>query len=123
MSIYSEFLDDAKEVLSDMGIEAVIAGSQNLAMLSDPMSMPTLGAGGFTERKNWTVRLAASTAPWMALDGRVGASVALISGGAPIATLGEGKKLTINGQLMRIVGTSYKRGSAWITLQVIDDSQ
>jgi len=71
----------------------------------------------------WTVRFAASAAPWTASDGRVGGQVATLASGVPIAALGTGKKLTVNGQVLRIKGQSYKQTSAVIELACIDDNQ
>jgi hypothetical protein len=87
------------------------------------MDTPKFDAGGFTEQKMWTVRFAAATAPWTASDGRVGGQVATIASGVPIAALGTGKKLTVNGQVLRVKGQSYKQASAVIELQCIDDNQ
>jgi hypothetical protein len=41
----------------------------------------------------------------------------------PAAFLAEGKKLTVNGQVLRIKGQSYKQTSAVIELDCIDDNQ
>jgi len=123
MSIYSEFRADAKEILSEVGRPALVAGNQFLVMLSDPLVAPVLEAGGYIEKKGWTVRFAAATGPWTASDGRVGGQVATLASGVPIASLSEGKKLTVNGQTVRIVTQSHKQDSAWITVTVIDDNQ
>jgi hypothetical protein len=87
------------------------------------MNTPRFEAGGFVDQKMWTVRFAAATAPWTASDGRVGGQVATLASGVPIAALGEGKKFTVNGQVLRIKGQSYKQTSAVIELDCIDDNQ
>ena len=125
MSLYSEFLPDAKEILADLGV----AGSCNsgaitfVCMLSDPAMTQVFEAGGFCERTQHTVRLAAATASWSLPDGSNGASAAIINGGSPIASLAIGKKIVAGGKDLRITGQTYKPGSAWVTLVVIDDNQ
>ena len=125
MSLYSEFLPDAKEILADLGV----AGSCNngaitfVCMLSDPAVTQVFEAGGFCERTQHTVRLAAATASWSLPEGSNGASAAVISAGAPIASLAIGKKIVAGGKTLRITGQTYKPASAWITLVVIDDNQ
>jgi hypothetical protein len=46
-----------------------------------------------------------------------------LASGAPIASLAPGKKLTVNGQVLRVKAQSYKQASAVIELQCIDDNQ
>ena len=123
MSIYSGFLADFKIVLGDIGVPATVGSNLFLVGLSQPMNTPKLDAGGFVEEKMWTVRFAAATAPWTASDGRVGGQVATIVSNAPIASLATGKKLTVNGQVLRIKGQSWKQASAVIELNCIDDNQ
>lgn len=123
MSIYSQFLADYQSVLADTGVPATVGANLFLVGLSRPMNTPKFDAGGFTETKMWTVRFAAATAPWTASDDRVGGAVASIVSGSPIAALSEGKKLTVNGQVLRIKGQSYKKLSAVIELDCIDDNQ
>ena len=125
VSLYADFLADAKVILADFGV----AGSANsgaitfVCMLSDPSVTQVFEAGGFCERTQHTVRLAAATASWSLPDGSTGASAAVISGGAPIASLAIGKKIVAGGKSLRITGQTYKPASAWITLVVIDDNQ
>lgn len=123
MSLYSEFTADAKEMLSDFGISATVGANSFLVLVSDPAVSPTLDAGGFVERLSWTVRFAAATGSWTASDGRVGGQVATLSSGAPISALNVGKKLTVNGKVVRVTAQAYKSGSAWITLTVVDDAE
>ena len=125
VSLYADFLPDAKVILADFGV----AGSCNsgaitfVCMLSDPSVTQVFEAGGFCERTQHTVRLAAATASWSLPDGSNGASAAVISGGLPIASLAIGKKIVAGGKSLRITGQTYKPASAWITLVVIDDNQ
>jgi hypothetical protein len=125
VSLYADFLADAKVILADFGV----AGSANagaitfVCMLSDPSVTQVFEAGGFCERTQHTVRLAAATASWSLPDGSNGASAAVISGGLPIASLAIGKKIVAGGKTLRITGQTYKPASAWITLVVIDDNQ
>ncbi len=124
MSLYgSTFLSDYQSILADIGVPATVGGNLFLVGLSTPMDTPRFDAGGFVEQKMWTVRFAAATAPWTASDGRVGGQVATLASGVPIAALGTGKKLTVNGQVLRVKGQSYKQASAVIELQCIDDNQ
>ncbi len=123
MSLYGTFLADYQALLADIGVPATVGSNLFLVGLSQPMNTPKLDAGGVTEEKMWTVRFAAATAPWTASDGRVGGQVATIVSGVPIASLGAGKKLTVNGQVLRVKGQSYKQASAVIELQCIDDNQ
>jgi len=126
MSLYgTEFLNDAKEMVADFGV----AGSANSGaitfscLISDPAVSTVLEAGGYMERTQYTVRLPAVTASWSQPDGSMGASAALLSSGAPIASLAIGKKIVAGGKALRITGQTYKPASAWITLVVIDDNQ
>ena len=125
MSLYSEFLADAKEMIADFGV----AGSANSGaitfqcLISDPAVQTVLEAGGYCERTQYSVRLPAATASWSLPDGSTGASTAIISGGLPIASLGQGKKIVVGGKNVRIITQTYKPASAWLTLIVIDDNQ
>lgn len=123
MSLYGTFLADYQSLLADIGVPATVGGNLFLVGLSQPMNTPKFDAGGFVEEKMWTVRFAASTAPWTASDGRVGGQVATIVSGVPMASLAPGKKLTVNGQVLRVKGQSYKQASAVIELTCIDDNQ
>jgi len=125
MSLYADFLADAKEMIADFGV----AGSANSGaitfqcLISDPAVMTVLEAGGYMERTQYSVRMPAVTAAWTLPDGSNGASAALLSAGVPIASLGQGKKIVAGGKTVRITTQTYKPGSAWITLVVIDDNQ
>ncbi len=125
MSLYSEFLPDAKEMIADFGV----AGSANsgaitfLCLISDPAVSTVLEAGGYCERTQYTVRLPAVNASWSLPDGSNGASAATVGAGVVIAALGQGKKIVAGGRTVRITTQTYKPGSAWITLVVIDDNQ
>jgi hypothetical protein len=125
MSLYSEFLADAKEMIADFGV----AGSANSGaitfscLISDPAVATVLESGGYMERTQYSVRLPAVTASWTKPDGSNGASGPTLSAGVPVAGLGIGKKLTVGGKVVRINSQTYKPGSAWITLVVIDDNQ
>lgn len=123
MSLYGTFLADYQLLLADIGVPATVGANLFLVGLSSPMNTPKFDAGGFTEEKMWTVRFAAATAPWTASDGRVGGQVATIVSGVPMASLAPGKKLTVNGQVLRVKGQSYKQASAVIELNCIDDNQ
>jgi hypothetical protein len=123
MSLYGTFLADYQLLLAEIGVPATVGANLFLVGLSQPMNTPKFDAGGFTEEKMWTVRFAAATAPWTASDGRVGGQVATIVSGVPMASLAPGKKLTVNGQVLRVKGQSYKQASAVIELQCIDDNQ
>ena len=125
MSLYSEFLADAKEMVDDFGV----AGSANSGaitfscLISDPAVQTILESGGYCERTQYNVRIPAATASWTKPDGSNGASTAIISGGVPIASLAQGKKIVAGGKTVRITTQTYKPGSAWVTLVVIDDNQ
>ena len=126
MSLYGkEFSDDAKEMISDFGVPGSTAGGAVTfqCLISDPAYTTVLEAGGYCERTQYSVRLPAVTASWSLPDGSIGASAALLSGGAPIASLAQGKKIVAGGKTVRITTQTYKPGSAWITLVVIDDNQ
>jgi len=124
-ALYPEFLPDAKEVVAELGIAGQTDGGALtfLAMLSDPAVTQSLQAGGFIEQTQHTVRLPASDASWALPDGSIGASGAIVSGGAVVALLGIGKKIAVGGKALRITGQTYKPGSAWVTLVVVDDNQ
>ena len=126
MSLYGqELLNDAKEMVADFGV----SGSANSGaitfqcLISDPAVMTVLEAGGYCERTQYSVRMPAVTASWSLPDGSNGASAALLASGSPIASLGIGKKIVAGGKTVRINSQTFKPGSAWITLVVMDDSQ
>ena len=126
MSLYGkEFLDDAKEMVADYGVPGSTAGGTLTfqCLISDPAYTTVLEAGGYCERTQYSVRLPAVTASWSLPDGSLGASAATLSGGVPIASLGQGKKIVAGGKTVRVTTQTYKPGSAWITLVVIDDNQ
>jgi len=123
MSLYGTFLADYQSLLADIGVPATVGGNLFLVGLSQPMNTPKFDAGGFVDQKMWTVRFAAATAPWTASDGRMGGQVATIVSGVPMASLAPGKKLTVNGQVLRVKGQAYKQASAVIELTCIDDNQ
>jgi hypothetical protein len=125
MSLYAEFLPDAKEMIADFGV----AGSANSGaitfkcLISDPAVQTVLEPGGYMERTQYNVRLPAATASWSLPDGSIGASTAIIVGGSPIPSLAQGKKIVAGGKNVRVTTQTYKPGSAWVTLVVIDDNQ
>lgn len=125
MSLFAEFLPDAKEMVADFPV----AGSANSGaitfscLISDPAMQTVLESGGYMERTQYSVRLPAATASWSLPDGSTGASTAIISGGLPIASLAQGKKIVVGGKTVRIITQTYKPASAWVTLIVIDDNQ
>jgi hypothetical protein len=125
MSLYAELLPDAKEMIADFGV----AGTANAGaitfkcLISDPAIQTVLEAGGYCERTQYSVRLPAATASWSLPDGSTGASAAIIVGGVVIPSLAQGKKIVAGGNNVRITSQTYKPGSAWVTLIVIDDNQ
>lgn len=123
MSIYDEFLDDAKEVIEDLGVPGQTADGTLtfLCMISDPVTSQQFSEGGFVDRVSHSVRIVATTAAWTLPDGTVASSGPIISGNTVVASLAYGKKLVVNGKGVRISQVAYKRQSAWVTLQVIDD--
>jgi hypothetical protein len=125
MSLYAEFLPDAKEMIADFGVAGTADGGDITfkCLISDPAIQTVLEAGGYCERTQYSVRLPAVTASWSLPDGSIGASTAIISGGSPIASLAQGKKIVAGGRNVRITTQTYKPGSAWVTLLVIDENQ
>lgn len=125
MSLYSEFLPDAKEIVADLGIPGSTAGGALTfsCLISEPAYTTVLEAGGYCERTQYTVRLPAVNASWSLPDGSIKASGPTLAAGVPVAGLGIGKRLTVGGKVVRINSQTYKPGSAWITLVVIDADQ
>lgn len=125
MSLYSEFLADAKEMIADFGVAgSASSGAITFScLISDPAVQTVLEAGGYCERTQYSVRIPAATASWSQPDGSNGASTAIVSGGSVISALGQGKKIVAGGKTVRITTQTYKPGSAWVTLVVIDDNQ
>lgn len=125
MSIYGEFLQDAKDIVADLGISGqTFDGTLTFkAMLSDPVQNQVFSAGGFNAETLHTVRLPAVNASWSLPDGSIGASGPTLSGESPVAGFAIGKKLVVGGRHVRISSRTHKPGSAWITLTVIEDSQ
>jgi hypothetical protein len=113
MSLYAEFLPGSAN-----------SGAITFqCLISDPAVQTVLEAGGYMERTQYNVRLPAATTSWTLPDGSNGASAAIISGGSVIPSLAQGKKIVAGGKTVRITTQSYKPGSAWVTLVVIDDNQ
>lgn len=125
MSLYAEFLADAKEMIADFGVAgSASSGTVTFScLITDPAVQTVLEAGGYCERTQYNVRIPAATASWTKPDGSTGASTAIIVGGSPISALGQGKKIVAGGKDVRITTQTYKPGSAWVTLVVIDDNQ
>jgi len=123
MSLYSEFAQDAKDMIADFGVDGSATGITFQCLISDPAVMTILEAGGYVERTQYSVRLPAVTASWSLPDGSTGASGATVGGGVAVAAFAQGKKMTIGGRGVRITTQTYKPNSAWVTLIVIDDNQ
>ena len=123
MALYPEFLPDAKEVIADLGVTGSAGALTFRAMISDPQVTQSFGAGGFVTQTQHTVRLPASDASWALPDGSNGASGPIISAGSVVASLGLGKKITVGGKALRITAQTYKPGSAWVTLVVVDEDE
>jgi hypothetical protein len=123
MSLYAEFLPDAKVVMYDLGVPGQTAdGSLTFrCMISEPQTSQQFGEGGFSDKVGHSVRIVAETAAWSLPDGTAGASGPVIVANAVVASLGYGRKLLVNGKGVRITQVTYKRTSAWVTLQVMDD--
>ena len=123
--LYHDFLDDAKQILSDFGV----AGSSNsgaitfLCNITEPTLTSVLEAGGYCEKYQFSVKVCASDSGWTADDGRTGASTGLLVSGAPHSSLAIGKKIVAGGKTVRVNSLTYKPGSAWIILNVQDDNQ
>lgn len=124
MSLYPDFLPDAKEMLDEFGVPLTCpTGESFMAMVSDPMIQQTLEAGGFLNQTSFTIKVAATTAAWTTASGLVGASTGSLSGGVAISPLTIGKKVTAANLGLRIVSSQYKPGSAWVILTVHTDAQ
>ena len=131
MSLYSEFLADAKEMIADFGVAGSATSLPGLSqgsitfqcLISDPAVMTVLEAGGYIERTQYSVRLPAVTASWSLPDGSIGASSATVGGDTVNPLFRQGAKMTIGGRGVRITTQTYKPNSAWVTLIVIDDNQ
>ncbi len=124
-TLYSEFLPDAKEMVADFGVPGSCnAGAITFqCLISDPVITQSFQEGGFVDRTQHMVRIPAATASWSLPDGSIGASAAIIASGAVIPSVGQGKKIVAGGKTVRITTQTYKPGSAWVTLIVIDDNQ
>ena len=120
----SDLISDAKEIVGDMADLAqtwtTVAGTTSWQVLiGQPSISQDLNAGGFIERVNHEARIVASTASWTTSYGT--ACAAALSSGAPVSTLAIGQTLVATEQgnrKYRVVGSTYKPGSAWVTLQV-----
>lgn len=124
MSLYSEFLADAKEMTEDFGVAGTAGSLSFYCLLSDPLLDSRLESGGFVQETMHTVRLPAVSASWTFSDGStVGSSGATYSGSTPVASLLIGKKIVAGGKNLRITAYSYKPGSAWVSLNVVHEDQ
>ena len=124
MSLYPDFLPDAKEMLDEFGIPMTCStGESFMAMISDPMVQQTLEAGGFLQTTSFTLKVAATPSSWTTASGLVGGSTGSLSGGVAISPLSIGKKVTAANLGLRIASSQYKPGSAWVILTVQTDVQ
>ena len=124
MSIYAEFLPDAKEMLEEFGILCSLDQSRScLAMISDPVQTQVLEAGGYCDKLQFTLKIAAADDEWNTSDLELGSNFAAIVNGSPISDFEIGKKLSIDNKTVRINSLTYKPGSAWIIMVVIDENQ
>ena len=124
MDYSSTFLADAKEMLNEFGIPMTCpTGESFMVMASDAQLTQTLDAGGFVNQTSFTLKVAATTTAWTTADGLVGGSTGSLTGGMAITPLTIGKKVTAANLGLRIVGSQYKPGSAWVILTVHTDTQ
>jgi hypothetical protein len=120
----SDLIADAKDIVGDMADLAqtwtTVAGTTSWQVLiGQPTLSQELQAGGFMETVNPEARIVASTASWTTSYGT--ACAAALSSGQPASTLAIGQTLVATEQSnrkYRIVGSTFKPGSAWVTLQV-----
>lgn len=120
----ADLISDAKEIVGDMADLAqtwtAVGGTPSWQVLmGQPVITQDMVAGGFIERVSHEVRIVAATASWTTAYGT--ASAAAISAGAPVSTLAIGKTLVATEQgnrQYRIVGQTYKPGTAWVILLV-----
>jgi hypothetical protein len=124
MSIYAEFLPDAKEMLEEFGILCSVDPDKScLAMISDPVLTQVLEAGGYCDKLQFTLKIAAATEEWTTSDLELGSNFAAIINGSPISNFQIGNKLSIDNRVVRINSLTHKPGSAWITMVVVDENQ
>lgn len=124
----TELIADAKAIVSDMEDLAqtwtAVGGTPSFQVLiGDPMVSQELTAGGYKESVSHPARIVASTASWT--TGYGATCAAAISSGAPVAALAIGKVLVATEQgnrQYRIVGQTYKPGSAWVELSVQNEA-
>ena len=124
----SELIEDAKAIVGDMADLAqtwtAVGGTPSFQVLIDgPSITQELTAGGFIDKVSHTCRVVAATASWTTAYGATCA--AGLSSGAPVAALAIGKVLVATEQgnrQYRIVGQSYKPGSAWVHLTVRNEA-
>jgi hypothetical protein len=120
----SELIEDAKAIVGDMADLAqtwtAVGGTPSFqVIIGPPLVTQDLEAGGYIDRVAHEVRVVAATASWTTSYNL--ACAAAISAGAPVASLAIGKTLVATEQgnrQYRIVGSSYKPGTAWVVLQV-----
>ena len=120
----SDLIADAKDIVGDMADLAqtwtTVAGTTSWQVLiGQPTLSQELQAGGFMETVNHEARIVASATSWTTAYGT--ACAAALSSGQPASTLAIGQTLVATEQSnrkYRIVGSTYKPGSAWVTLQV-----
>jgi len=120
----SDLIADAKDIVGDMADLAqtwtTVAGTTSWQVLiGQPTLSQELQAGGFMETVNHEVRIVAASASWTTSYGTACAA-GLASGLIP-GTLAIGQTLVATEQgnrKYRVIGSTYKPGSAWVTLQV-----
>ena len=124
----SELIADAKDIVGEMRDLAQtwtnVGGSLSWQVLmGQPTVTQDLVAGGFKESVNHSVRLVAEGASWTTSYGS--SCAAALSSGAPVSALAIGKVLVATEQgnrQYRIVGSTYKPGSAWVELTVRNEA-
>jgi hypothetical protein len=125
----SELIADAKEAIGDMRdlvqTWTAVGGTPSWqVIMGQPVVSQSLDAGGYTEMVSHEVRLVAETASWTTAYGS--ACAAVLSSGAPVASLAIGKILIATEQASRryrIMEVGYKPGSAWVVLRVQAEDQ
>lgn len=124
MSIYAEFLPDAKEMLEEFGVLCSVDTDKScLAMISDPVLTQVLEAGGYCDRLQFTLKVAAASTEWTTSDLELGSNFATIINGSPVSDFTIGKKISIDNRIVRINSLTHKPGSAWIIMVVVDENQ
>jgi hypothetical protein len=102
-ALSAAWLADAQAIAQEIGQTVTISGTDYLATVGEPTLTQAFAGGGLSDTISVTIKIPATTA---ALAAKANFQI--------------GKTLTFDGRSLRVVGYTYRPGSAWIQLTTQD---